>query len=327
MKKILILCIALSFSYVSKTQNTNVTLDVNKARNLIEGYIGPFGNSVGAGINNGWYNTAKPHKLGGFDVTVTANLVLINNDVKSFPVESIESGNALQGNTNSSTILGGTEGVEMEVEIEGTTSTIKLPSGLDIPILPLPMLQAGIGLIKGTELNLRYIPEITIGDNKGEVGVIGAGIKHDLLQWLPIVDKIPIDLSIQAGYTKISSRIPLIDANNWVEEAEAELDINASTINLILSKKLLMFTPYIGVGYNSSTTSFYVEDKYSITNGDNGVTAYIPVEALTNFEFETKNDLRTNIGFRFNIAILALQANYTFSEYPTATLGVGISVR
>ena len=219
MKKILILCIALSFSYVSKTQNTNVTLDVNKARNLIEGYIGPFGNSVGAGINNGWYNTAKPHKLGGFDVTVTANLVLINNDVKSFPVESIESGNALQGNTNSSTILGGTEGVEMEVEIEGTTSTIKLPSGLDIPILPLPMLQAGIGLIKGTELNLRYIPEITIGDNKGEVGVIGAGIKHDLLQWLPIVDKIPIDLSIQAGYTKISSRIPLIDSNNWVEEA------------------------------------------------------------------------------------------------------------
>ena len=327
MKKILLLCIALSICYVSKTQNTNVTLDVNKARNLIEGYIGPFGNSVGAGINNGWYNTAKPHKLGGFDVTVTANLVLINNDVKSFPVESIESGSALQGNTNSSTILGGTEGVEMEVEIEGTTSTIKLPSGLDIPILPLPMLQAGIGLIKGTELNLRYIPEITIGDNKGEVGVIGAGIKHDLLQWLPIVDKIPIDLSIQAGYTKISSRIPLIDANNWVEEAEAELDINASTINLILSKKLLMFTPYIGVGYNSSTTSFYVEDKYSITNGDNGVTAYIPVEALTNFEFETKNDLRTNIGFRFNIAILALQANYTFSEYPTATLGVGISVR
>jgi len=215
----------------------------------------------------------------------------------------------------------------MEVEIEGTTSTIKLPSGLDIPILPLPMLQAGIGLIKGTELNLRYIPEITIGDNKGEVGVIGAGIKHDLLQWLAIVDKIPIDLSIQAGYTKITSRIPLIDANNWVNEAEAELDINATTINLVLSKKLLMFTPYIGVGYNSSTTSFYVEDKYSITNGDNGVTAYIPVEALTNFEFETKNDLRTNIGFRFNIAILALQANYTFSEYPTATLGVGISVR
>jgi len=75
MKKILFLYIALSISYVSKTQNTNVTLDVNKARNLIEGYIGPFGNSVGAGINNGWYNTAKPHKLGGFDVTVTANLV------------------------------------------------------------------------------------------------------------------------------------------------------------------------------------------------------------------------------------------------------------
>jgi len=325
MKKTLLLFIAISISYISKTQNTNITLDVNKARNLIEAYISPFGNSVGAGINNGWYNTAKPHKLGGFDITLTVNLVLINSDVKSFPVEDIESGNALHGNTNSPTILGNSEVAEIEIEDEGTTKTIKLPSGLDISTLPLPMLQAGIGLPKGTELNLRYIPDIKIGDNKGEVGVMGAGIKHDLLQWLPIVDKIPIDLSIQAGYTKITSRIPLVDKNNWVEDAEAELDIDATTINLVLSKKLLMFTPYIGVGYNSSTTSFYVEDKYSI--GNTAATAYIPVAALTEFEFETKNDFRTNIGFRFNIAILALQANYTFSEYPTATVGIGISVR
>ena len=34
-----------------------------------------------------------------------------------------------------------------------------------------------------------------------------------------------------------------------------------------------------------------------------------------------------DIGFRFNLAIIALQANYTFSKYPTATLGIGISVR
>ena len=83
-----------------------------------------------------------------------------------------------------------------------------------------------------------------------------------------------------------------------------------------------MFTPYIGVGYNSSKTSFFADGKYNFVDDQ-----YIPVEALTEFEFETKNNLRANIGFRFNITILALQANYTFSEYPTATLGLGISVR
>ena len=325
MKKILLLFIAISISYTSKAQTIPpFPLSVDDAKDLIEAYIAPFGNSVGAGLNNGWYNTAKPHKLGGFDVTVTANLVLINNDVKNYAVKDIVSGNMLNSDVNSSTILGGDDGAEFL--ISGTTDTITLPNGLDIPIIPLPMLQAGIGLIKGTEVNLRYIPDIKIGDNKGKIGVIGFGVKHDLLQWLPVVDKIPIDLSIQAGYTKITSIIPLQDPNNIVTDAAAELDIDATTINLVLSKKLLMFTPYVGVGYSSSKTSFEVDSKYNIMD-QFGSTQYIPVDALTEFEFETKNNLRANIGFRFNITILALQANYTFSEYPTATLGLGISVR
>ena len=326
MKKILLLFIAISISYTSKAQTIPpFPLSVDDAKDLIEAYIAPFGNSVGAGLNNGWYNTAKPHKLGGFDVTVTANLVLINNNVKNFAVKDIVSGNMLNSDGNSSTILGGNDGAEFLIP-EGTTDTITLPNGLDIPIIPLPMLQAGIGLIKGTEVNLRYIPDIEIGDNKGKIGVIGFGIKHDLLQWLPVVDKIPIDLSIQAGYTKITSIIPLQDPNNIVTDAAAKLDIDATTINLVLSKKLLMFTPYVGVGYSSSKTSFEVDSKYNIMD-QFGSTQYIPVDALTEFEFETKNNLRANIGFRFNITILALQANYTFSEYPTATLGLGISVR
>jgi hypothetical protein len=51
------------------------------------------------------------------------------------------------------------------------------------------------------------------------------------------------------------------------------------------------------------------------------------VNELTEFKFESNNNLRANVGFRFQIAVLALQANYTFSEYPVATVGLGISVR
>ena len=45
------------------------------------------------------------------------------------------------------------------------------------------------------------------------------------------------------------------------------------------------------------------------------------------YKFKSNNKIRANIGFRFNITIIALQANYTFSEYPIATIGVGLSVR
>jgi outer membrane protein W len=82
-----------------------------------------------------------------------------------------------------------------------------------------------------------------------------------------------------------------------------------------------MFTPYLGLGYNSTKTTFNVEGHYNVAG------LAIDVSDLTKIDFESNNTLRANIGFRFNIAVMALQANYTFAKYPTATVGIGISVR
>ena len=287
-------------------------------KSLIEAYISPLGNSLGAALNNGWYNTAKPHSLGGFDVTITANIVMVPANAKTFNISESNGGTFSGGETP--TILGNGDGVSASYNTPPLPATSSdMPKGLNIPIIPLPMLQAGVGLIKGTELDFRYMPELPIGD-AGKVGLFGIGLKHDILQWLPIVDKIPIDLSIQAGYTKLSSEIKLIDPTATISP-QANLDVSATTVNLILSKKLLMFTPYLGLGYNSTKTTFNVEGNYNVAG------LPIDVSDLTKIDFESKNNFRANIGFRFNIAVLALQANYTFSEYPTATLGAGISLR
>ena len=286
-------------------------------KSLIEAYIGPLGNSLGAALNNGWYNTAKPHSLGGFDITITANIVMIPTTAKTFNISKSNNGGAFSGG-ETPTILGSGNGAD--VVYDGLPATpMSMPKGLNIPVIPLPMLQAGVGLIKGTELDFRYMPKLKVG-SAGKVGLFGIGLKHDILQWLPVVDKIPIDLSIQAGYTKLSSEIELIDPTGNTAP-QANLDVSATTINLILSKKLLMFTPYLGLGYNSTKTTFNVDGKYEIAGYP------FDVNELTKIDFESNNNFRANIGFRFNIAVLALQANYTFSEYPTATLGAGVSLR
>ena len=311
MKKILftLLCGIIGFSSFGQTA-TDATED---GKSLIEAYISPLGNSLGAALNNGWYNTAKPHSLGGFDVTITANIVMVPTDAKTFNISKSNEGAFSGGETP--TILGSGGGAEV------TYSALPndMPKGFNIPVIPLPMLQAGVGLIKGTELDFRYMPELKIG-SAGKVGLFGIGLKHDILQWVPIVDKIPIDLSIQAGYTKLSSEIELIDPSATISP-QANLDVSATTVNLILSKKLLMFTPYLGLGYNSTKTTFNVDGDYNIAGYN------IDVSKLTKLDFESNNNFRANIGFRFNIAVLALQANYTFSEYPTATIGAGISLR
>jgi hypothetical protein len=308
MKKNLFTILALFTGLSSFTQTAT-----EDGKNLIESYISPLGNSLGAALNNGWYNTAKPHSLGGFDITITANIVMVPNNAKTFNISESNGGAFTGGETP--TILGNGDGASATYNAESSA----MPKGLNIPIIPLPILQAGVGLIKGTELNFRYMPELKIG-SAGQVGLFGVGLKHDILQWLPIVDKIPLDLSIQAGYTKLSSEIELIDPTATISP-QANLDVSATTVNLILSKKLLMFTPYLGLGYNSTKTTFNVEGNYNVAGLD------IDVSDLTKIDFESKNNFRANIGFRFNIAVLALQANYTFSEHPTATLGAGISLR
>jgi len=308
MKKNILTILAVLTGLSSFSQNAT-----EDGKKLIKAYISPLGNSLGAALNNGWYNTAKPHKLGGFDITVTANIVMIPNNAKIFNITESNENTFSGGETP--TILGSGDGVQ--VTYAGESSD--MPKGLNIPIIPLPMLQGGIGLIKGTELDFRYMPELKIG-SAGKVGLFGVGLKHDILQWIPIVDKIPIDISIQAGYTKLSSEIKLIDPTATISP-QANLDVSATTVNLILSKKLLMFTPYLGLGYNSTQTTFNVKGNYNVAG------LAIDVSDLTEIDFGSNNNFRANIGFRFNITVLALQANYTFSEYPTATIGAGISLR
>jgi hypothetical protein len=312
-KKILAILTISCFSLYSVAQTSTAT-EMSDGRSLIEAYISPLGNSLGAALNNGWYNTAKPHHLGGFDVTITANLVLVPADAKKFNITGSNTGTFKGEDTP--TILGNT--TIGEANYDG--NKFDMPKGLNIPLLPIPMFQAGIGLIKNTEIDVRFMPEIEM---KGvSTDLFGIGVKHDILQWLPIVDKIPIDVSFQAGYTKLHSQVMLkYDVNGVGKNAEAALDIRATTFNILLSKKVVMFTAYAGLGYNSTKTTFNVDGEYNIAGLN------FNVNELTEFEFESNNNLRANVGFRLQLTILAIQANYTFSEYPVATVGIGISIR
>jgi len=307
MKKYLFTLLAGLIGLYSYGQN-----ELEDSKALLESYVAPLGYSLGAALNNGWYNTAKPHHLGGFDFTITTNIVIIPLGAKTFTISDANSGTFTGDETP--TILG---------EGNGGTATysstdMEMPKGLNIPVLPMPVIQAGVGLIKNTEIDVRYMPALELKGVSTEL--YGFGIKHDILQWLPIVDKLPLSVSFQAGYTKLSSSLELNDPSNTIKP-KANLDISATTINLLLSKKLLMFTPYLGVGYNSTKTTFNIDGEYNIARYK------IEAKDLTSIEFKSSNELRANIGFRFNIAILALQANYTISKYPTATVGVGISLR
>ncbi|MFT5072444.1 MAG: hypothetical protein ACI8V8_002419 [Chitinophagales bacterium] len=317
MKKIIVSCTAVLIGFSSFSQ---VTLsNAEDANEFLQAYLSPLGESLGAGLNNGWYNTAKPHKLGGFDLTFTLNTVLVPEGKQNFNPDKIN--NFSSEDASSPTILGKGEGAT--ITYKGFEFNMPDQSS-ELNVLPVPMIGIGIGFIKKSEIDIRYVPTYKYNAGfvgKGSIGLWGVGVKHDILQWIPLVgDAFPMSLSLQAGHTSLNTDIEI--KSQGVAQ-EVELAVKATTINLIASRKLLMFTGYAGIGYNNSTTSFDGKTSFKLGAGSQVLDFNVPLE----MKFDSQNEFRANIGFRFNITVFAIQANYTFSEYPTATLGVGVSIR
>ena len=162
--------LATVFTITSYTQISEITTilnsDITQGKKLITAYFTPMAESFGANLNNGWYNTAKPHSLGGFDLTFTINTVMIPNSAKTYKIEDEFGGVFTSAEEQGFTVLGNSETTEMIYtnSATGIPVTFDIDGGLEIPIIPLPMIQAGIGLIKNTAVDVRYIPMLNIGD-------------------------------------------------------------------------------------------------------------------------------------------------------------------
>ena len=315
MLRFLIISLLIFFSFSLKSQ---VLIDnVNGAKSFLQAYLNPLGNGLGAITNNGWYNTARPHKLLGFDATVSLSFLNISNEKKSFNPNSIS--NFSSSSTSTPTILGKGNGATVEYQGE----EFKLPNQSPLfSILALPNLNLGLGIFKKTEINGRFIPNYKYDAGfigKGEINMWGIGFKHDLLQWIPVIgNTIPLSLSLQAAHTQMTSEISILDQ-------PVSMDIQATNINLIISKNILMVCGYASIGYNSSSTTFRAGENINNSNSFNldELEITLPIE----MEFETVNELRANIGLKLSLAVITVSANHTISEYPVTTIGVGASLR
>ena len=214
MKKILLICI-ISICGFSSTKAQNVITDFligssenfrNDTEKLIEGYMSPFGEWFGTGLNAGWYNTGKPHQFPGFDVTAGVHFIRSPESAMVFSPNLI----ALSPEHDElSTILGLSNSTDIFYTNPATGNMEPIftsPGGLNWGgLLVMPYLQGSIGLIKNTEILFRLAPKVDV-DNLS-VGFWGLGFKHDIKQWIPGIKILPFDLSFVAGYSTLKSSL------------------------------------------------------------------------------------------------------------------------
>lgn len=98
-----------------------------------------------------------------------------------------------------------------------------LPNGSGISQMTFGVPQLEVGSLFGTELLLRYIPQLDYGENIGEFGFWGVGISHSLSQYFFDADSLrTFDLAIQAAY-QASTLDQVFGVTNGTFTAEADI--------------------------------------------------------------------------------------------------------
>ncbi len=327
------------------------------AGKLVDAYMSPLIKGFGAALNGGWYNTAKPHGLGRFDVTFHLNAVFIPDADLTFNAANLGFSKlrlANSANNIGQTIAGSDEvsaATNPEYILEETfggntveVARFQSPAGLGLPYSGAPTLQASVGLIKNTEIMFRYMPTIALPQNLGDAGLIGFGLKHDIKQWIPVVNKLPFDMSAYFGYTKFDYSTPLSlaadaapvysgNTNTNYSDQALNMTTKATTFGLLLSKKVLLLTVYSGLNYQTSTTEIALNGNYPISviedqvgNTNFGNKAVNNTTDPVKFDVEGANGFTATVGARLKLLILTLNGAYTFGQYPYASVGVGLNI-
>jgi hypothetical protein len=306
---------------------------VDDGRKLIGAYVDPLMKSLSLGLNQGWYNTAKPHKIAGVDLTITVNAMTVPSDQKMFRPDQLgltrlELAPSSPGHPYAPTILGTDREPVFQVKGEpGSTFTgppgLNLKEEINYDKVPVPMVHLGFGLPKNTDIKFRYVPTLNVGDD-GSVKMFGLGIMHDIKQWIPGIKLMPFDLSAFVGYTKFELQSQLDAGNPQNADQRGIFTMNATTVQAVIGKKFSVITFYGGIGYNIAKSNLALKGQYDI-NGDGDETDQFEKDPV-DLKFAASGP-RATIGTRLKLAVFTFHADYTIQKYQCLTVGFGIAVR
>ncbi|RAV30888.1 hypothetical protein DN748_01120 [Sinomicrobium soli] len=303
------------------------------ANTLMGAYIAPAMEGLVYAANGGWATTAKTHKTLGFDITIAANAAMVPRSNRLFRISELAFENRITGTPDMTpTVAGDAEPSMVEVELRDTGETVSftMPEGIgeDVPMnaIPAPAVQLGVGIVKNTDLMLRFVPRVGSDDVRGQL--FGLGIKHDLMQYFGPLEKLPLNVSVLAAFSnmKVDYNIEEGDAFDG-EHQSAEFKLGTYTIQGLASLDFPFVTVFGSLGYSGGTSRLDVLGTYEVDYEVAGVYTHTeeyedPIALKYNV-----GGVRAGLGARLNLAFFKIFAEYTLQEYNMLTAGIAFSFR
>ncbi len=350
MKQLVLVLTLSSLFLIGRAQDFGqiISGSIKDANTYANEYLRPFGESEIYNQSRGWYSTARAHKRFGFDISASVQFAAIPAAKESFVFNNADYTTfKLNSGTSAAlpTLMGGNTSTQINVSTtangQNVTARFTAPKGIGdefkknisfVPLAtPLPVLQAGLGLGKHTDLKVRYFPKTSFSDV--EIGVFGLAVQHEFSDYLPFIKKVPfLHLAGVAGYTSTTANYkPVFGSSSAVQSsnASANYKISAFTLQGIASVKFSLLEVYTAVGFSSGKSTIDMAGDYTITydrtppaTGKETVKQTDPVSLSF-----TGGGISNTWGVRLNLFILKVYADYTFANYNGLGIGAAIAFR
>ena len=338
MKKGPLLVLLFLATMITKAQNDLDALlaaGTEDAQRFANDYLMPGTDGLMHSMNANWFNTADAKPLGGFEISIIANAASVQDEHKSFLMNTDLYNNVQFVSGSSSQMVAtalGENNPDIIIEITyddpifgQQTEQITLPTGLgseNVNLLPTAFIQGAIGLSKGIEVKARFVPKINTDDV--ELSMYGAGLQAEFTKWLPADKVLPVAISGLIAYTHLNGSYDLNDSSGVEgENQRLENDTNTWLFQLIASTKLPVINFYGGLGYIKGKSESDLLGTYRVSNG-----LLTSDDIVDPFSVSSEvSSVRGTIGTKLKLGFFRLNAEYHLAEFNAFSVGLNFGFR
>ncbi len=308
-------------------------------------YVSPIVSGFGANLNSGWFHRAPRSTMFGLDLDfgIVGMGTFFKDEHKkfsasgSFRFNSSQAMQLAQGATSNTTAqtairdeilkqsfnvsfsgptITGAKNDSLKVifaqrNIVVNSQTYTLPGQTfvtpvvgfleDAKAIPLVAPQLTIGTFLGSQFTFRYVPDIDLEDF-GKIKYFGFGVQHNPGVWFG--DILPLELSA-SFFTQA------LEAGSVFKTKATAFGVNASKR---LGWGFLNITPYAGFMVESSSMEFTYDYVFETNVGTQ--------KQQVKFELTGENKTRITAGVSVKVLIVNINADYNWSKYNSASVGV-----
>lgn len=263
----------------------------------VSGYLQPAADLFSADLMAGQYRTAAIPVM-GFNIAfdLVGMVALVGDDQKTYTAKTPEGFTPATFTT--ATIFG-----DLGTTVSNTSFPALQYRGKDgiitSSIMPLAVPQLRVGSVFGTEAMIRFLATPKIGsDQFPELRLFGAGLRHSISQYLPMV---PLDLAVSGFYTTFTTG-DIIDVKGYSFGAQA-------------SKSFALVTLYGGLSYESTTM------KVSYTSTDPNFPGQ-----LVDVSLDGANTVRLTAGANLSLGVFHIFADVNVGKVTHFSGGIGFGM-